>query len=221
MKKFILLLMAIVLTSVLVACGSESSEEENNESANAAGESQEESVESGEDSEAEAEGEESNSEEAADEGDVLESDVGTLNVVKKNKDMEEVFTSGPMEISILGVQTADLEPSESYGEFFDNKDKVTIVTVAMKAENTSEDTISMYPNQATLTTNAGDQVDADLWLSDSVGGEFFGPTKKEGEVIFQLDTPAEEIESIKLIISGAHDENFETVGEDLQIEIEL
>ncbi|WP_067727710.1 hypothetical protein [Oceanobacillus damuensis] len=153
------------------------------------------------------------------ERETVENEIGTFSIAKQVKDLDEIATSGPMELAITGIQAGELEPDDVYIDLFDGKEKVTIITVGMKAENTSEDTTSMYPDQAVLTTNTGDQVDADLFLSDSVGGEFFGPVNKEGEVLFQLDTPASEIENIKLIISGAHDENFESVGEDVQIEL--
>ncbi|WP_090865640.1 DUF4352 domain-containing protein [Oceanobacillus limi] len=224
MKKLMMVFVAVILAGVLVACSEDDNGAEETNTADNTGNEVEENNdgEADQDTDSEAEAEEENDTEgSAEAGDVLEDEVGKLSIVKKNADMEEVFTSGPMEITITGVQTAELEPSESYGDFFDNKEKVTIVTVGMKAENTSEDTISIYPDQSTLTTNAGDQVEADLWLSDSIGGEFFGTTNKEGEVIFQLDTPAEEIESIKVIMDGAHDDNYESVGEELQIELEV
>src|SRR5690606_26822698 len=105
--------------------------------------------------------------------------------------------------------------------FFDNKDEVTIVTIAMKVENTSEDTISIYPNQAALTTNTGEQVDADMLLSDDIGGEFFGKVNKEGDVIFQLDAPADEITKVKYIMDGAHDTSYNSLSDQIQVDLEF
>lgn len=155
------------------------------------------------------------------EGDVIENEMGTFHIAKKQKDMTDVYENGPMNLTITGIQLGELEPSEEYAYMFDEKEKVTTVTVGMKAENTSDETVSFYPDQAVLTTNAGDQVDADLMLSGDVGGDFFGKVKKEGEVIFLLDTPVEEIETGKLIISGSHNENLDDLGEELQIELEF
>lgn len=155
------------------------------------------------------------------EGDVIENEIGTFHITSKQKDLKDVYENGPMNLTITGVQLGELEPSEEYGYMFDEKEKVTTITVGMKAENTSSETVSFYPDQAVLTTNAGDQIDADLMLSGDVGGDFFGEVKKEGEVIFILDTPAEEIETGKLIINGSHNENFDDLGEELQIELEF
>lgn len=134
--------------------------------------------------------------------------------------MNIVETSGPMELTISGIQLATLELSEEYMEFFEDEE-YTLVGVEMKAENTSEDDISFYPDQAVLTTDVGDQVDAEMLLSDDVGGDFFGPTNKKGAIYFLFHTDPSEINSVKLIIDGAHDDDFERVGDDLKIDLEF
>ena len=55
-----------------------------------------------------------------------------------------------------------------------NQDVVTVVTINMTASNSTDQTISFYPDQATLVTDTGQQVDADLWFSGNVGGDFLG-----------------------------------------------
>lgn len=51
--------------------------------------------------------------------------------------------------------------------------------VDVTAENTSDDTINFHPNQATITTNTGEQIQAEIFISDDVGGEFIGKVKKK------------------------------------------
>lgn len=203
MKK---LLFVLLLVLFLAACGGEGeesgSEESSSNEVNASEETDSDSTE-----------------DEVTEGDTIENEMGTFNITYKDKDIKDTYENGPMNLTITGVQVGTLEPSEDYKDMFDGKEKLTTITVGMNAENTSDETVSFYPNQAVLTTNAGDQVDADLFLSGDVGGDFFGEVKKEGEVIFLLDTPAEEIESGKLIINGSHDENIDRLGEDLQIEL--
>ena len=89
----------------------------------------------------------------------------------------------------------------------------------MKAENTSEDTISFYPDQAVMTTNTGEQVESDIFLSDDVGGDFYGKVNKKGNVIFVLESPAEDITDIKLIINAAIDEDWNSLSNNLQVEL--
>ncbi|WP_200411957.1 hypothetical protein [Virgibacillus salexigens] len=208
MKKVYLLMLSLVLGFVLVACGEESSDNENTAESKENNSSEEQNNDESKDKENTV---------SVEEGETIDNEVGKFTIANKKKDMNEVIENGPMKLTITGIQSATLEPNGDYKAMFDNKDKLTVVTVGMKTENTSEETVSFYPDQATLTTNAGDQVDADLMLSDDVGGDFYGQTKKEGEVIFQLDTPAADISDIKLIINGAHDENIDSLGEDIQL----
>lgn len=71
-------------------------------------------------------------------------------------------------------------------KLFYNKDKLTVITVGMKVENTAEEIVSFHPNQAVLT-----------------------------EVIFTLDTSAKDISKIKLNITGASNENLDSLSEDI------
>lgn len=113
----------------------------------------------------------------------LPSEVGKLTVVNQKKNLNQTVQSGPINLTINAIQTATLEPSESYKEMFDGKDKVTIVTINLSVENTSDDTIGFYPDQGTLTTNTGEQANAETFLSDEVGGDFYGKVKKK-EMLF-------------------------------------
>lgn len=150
---------------------------------------------------------------------VEDTELGKMTILYKNKELDENAESGPMKLNVSGIQLANLEVAEGQEYMFEEKDKVTVITVQMEAENTVDETISFYPDQATLTTDAGDQKDASLLLSDSVGGDFFGKVKKEGNAIFLVDTPAEEIGEITLNISGSSDESFMDLGEKIKMTI--
>lgn len=207
-KKLLLLILTFTLGIVLAACGDNGS---NDTTESAAQDEQEEvAEESTEDS--------GETDEDVDDN-VEESDIGTMTIAYKNKELNETAESGPISLEVKGVQVADLEVAEDYVDIFDGEDELTVITVLMRAENSSEDTVSMYPDQATLTTDTGEQVEADLFFSDDVGGDFFGEVSKEGEIIFFVDSPAEDIGEINLIINGAHDENFETIGDDVKMTI--
>lgn len=62
-------------------------------------------------------------------------------------------------------------------------------------------------------TNTGEQVSADLWFSDDVGGEFLGKVKKEGNVLFFVKAMPEELADVKVVIDGPSDANYESIGE--------
>ena len=82
----------------------------------------------------------------------------------------------------------------------DENAEMSAVGVKFLVENTTDDNIfTTYPDQATLVTSTGEQVSADMFLSDHIGGEIHEGVIKEGDVIFYLERgEAESIEWIKL-----------------------
>lgn len=150
---------------------------------------------------------------------VREGEFGKFTVIYKNEAVNATQESGPFKVTINKMQIGTLEVNENYKEIFDNKDLVTVVTLEIEVENKSSGTNSIYPNQGTIVTNTKEQKNADLLLSDDVGGDFIGEVVKKGNVIFLLDSAAEEITSIKYIIEGPHNADFETIGDDIVFEL--
>lgn len=161
--------------------------------------------------------EESKEEVKVEDENVQESEIGKMTIFYKNKELDENAESGPMSLNVNAIQIGELEVAEDYKEMFDNKDKVTVITLKMKAENSSDDTINYYPDQATITTDAGDQSDAEIFLSDSIGGEFIGKVNKEGQVFFLVNSPASDIGEVNLIVDGPNNEDFDSVGEKVKM----
>lgn len=150
----------------------------------------------------------------AEETDVQESELGTNKIYMKNKSVTITETMGPIQFAIDKVQTSRLTVAEAYSDSFDGQEEVTVVAMNMIVENTVDETMSFHPNQATLVTNTGEQVEADLFFSDDVGGEFLGKVKKEGNVLFFVKAKPEELTDLKVVIDGPFDENFDKVAED-------
>ncbi|WP_130808290.1 hypothetical protein [Senegalia massiliensis] len=203
MKKILVLLMVLLMAFSLIACGDSSNEEDTSDDAKTKESSAEDVDDSKDDSEGKTE----------------ESEIGKRTTIKSKKDLNIVKETGPFTMIVTDVQISTLEPSEDYKDMFDGKDKITFVTIATEVENKSEDTNSFYPDQGTITTDTKEQVDADLMLSDEVGGDFIGEVAKKGNVIFFLDSPAEEINNIKYVIEGPHNENIDRLGEGITYEI--
>lgn len=81
----------------------------------------------------------------------------------------------------------------------DENAEESAVGVKFLVENTTEHKFDTYPDQATLVTSTGEQVEADMLLSDNIGGTIDKGVIKEGDVIFYLERgEAEAIEWIKL-----------------------
>lgn len=150
---------------------------------------------------------------------VEKTEAGEKTTYFTNKNVNEKTKLGPINFSVNKIQTSRFKVADSYKEAFGNKDEVTLVIVDVTAENTSEDTINFHPNQATITTNTGEQIQAEIFLSDDVGGEFIGKVKKEGNIFFTAKSLPKEITSIKYIVDGPSDSNFQNLAERYTVEI--
>jgi len=102
--------------------------------------------------------------------------------------------------------------------------KSSAVGVKFKIENTTDGKFTTYPDQATLVTSTGEQVDADMAISDSLGGEIDKGVIKEGDVVFYLDRgEADKITWVKLkwdVRPGAED-SFDSTGKTNEVELKL
>ena len=153
-------------------------------------------------------------------GETTESELGKMTVLYKDKELNIPANNGPVNATLDKIQLATLETSEDYKDTFEGEDIVTIVTIEASTENTVDETTNYYLDQAKLVTDTGQQVDAALWFSDDVGGEFLGKVKKNGNIIWILKHD-ENIKKVTLHISGASNAEFDRVGEDLKIDIPL
>ncbi len=149
---------------------------------------------------------------------VDESEIGIRTIHHKNKEVNISVTTGDFELLIEAVQVADMQVAKDYQYLFDEKDRVTVITLQVSVENKSAETLSFYPYQGTLVTNTKEQIDADFWLSDDVGGDFIGNVVKKGNIIFVSSSNAEDINFIKYICGGPYDSDFDKVGEDISVE---
>lgn len=154
-------------------------------------------------------------------GDVFKTDGGKFEVIKKT-DINELKESGPFKLKINYISSLEFEPTKEMSVFLEpNEDGLAnLIAVHMTIENTSDDTLSIYPNQSTLIANKK-QVDSDIFMSAEVGGDFYGNVEKEGLVFFVYDGVLEEVEDFKLIIKGAHDGSFNSIGEDIEFELKF
>lgn len=76
---------------------------------------------------------------------------------------------------------------------------LSAVGLRINIENTTKETFTTYPNQATLVTSTGEQIEADWNQSDNLGGEIYEGVVKEGDVVFFLKNGhAEDIKWITL-----------------------
>lgn len=154
-------------------------------------------------------------------GKVDKSELGRVEVIKEKKNINDLFESGPIKLTITDIQISKVNPSPNYKSMFNDKDEVTSVVLAVEVENTSDETISFFPDQGTVVTNTKEQKVAEVFLSDEVGGDFIGQVKKKGNIIFILDSNAEEINNVKFVLGNASNANFESVGEEITVTYDI
>lgn len=145
---------------------------------------------------------------------VQKDEIGRSQIYMKNRNLGIEETIGPIIFQIDKVQTLRLEVASDYRFFFDDQKEVTIVSFNVIVENTSDETVSFHPNQARLVTNTGEQVDADIVISEDVGGEFLGKVKKEGGVLFHVESMPEELTEVRFVVEGPYDDQFRKIAEE-------
>lgn len=158
-------------------------------------------------------------------GEIVEEDGLRKEPVATNKELNLTGETGPFKYTIEGVQVSKLTATtDEMAELLEiEKDKeVALVAINASAENTTDDTLSFYIGQATLTTNTKEQVEVDGFLSEYIDSEFLGNVKNSGNLIYILkNSKAEDITNLTMHIDAPHDENFENVGDEVKIDINL
>lgn len=215
MKKFLFMLMVIGLAVFMAACGAEEDSEQQEENTK---ENSSEVEASEEGSDEEAESEEAESGEASE--DVMETEGGVFTAHAKNEELQ-TFETGPVVLTIEKVVATSGELNEEGQEFFET-DEIDYIQVDISVENTSDEDISFYAGQGTMSTNTGEQIEPDMWMSDHIEGEMIAGTNGSGTMMYILEnSSAEDIESVRLVFDAPLNQDWDTIDEDLDVEIEL
>lgn len=105
-----------------------------------------------------------------------------------------------LKLQVEKVVVTDKAPEEADT----SKKDASAVGVRFKMENTTKDKFTIYPDQASLVTSTGEQIDAPSMLAtDHLGGEIDLGVIKEGNIIWYLQRGhAADIKWVKLKFSG-------------------
>ena len=80
----------------------------------------------------------------------------------------------------------------------------------------------MKKQSISILTNTKEQVSSEVFLSDSVGGDYIGKVKKSGTIFFILkNSSADDINTITYHVDAPCDENFESVGDQVSVELKF
>ena len=85
------------------------------------------------------------------------------------------------------------------------------IVIHFVVKNESKKDFSTFPDQATLATNTGKQIDADTFSSEDIGGELMSGAEKSGHVLFPVEKldDVENIEWIRLKWDAFEEEGSE------------
>ena len=153
-------------------------------------------------------------------GETVSNEGGDFTLINRASDIP-TQEDGPIILNISQVNTAY---AELKGELVDylERENMHYIQIDMEVENTSSETIDFYASQATITTNTGEQLESDFWLSDHIEGTYIGEVRKTGSQFFILEnSEAEDIEWIRIIISSPMDEDWEYLGEGIDFRVEF
>ncbi|EIB6810865.1 DUF4352 domain-containing protein, partial [Enterococcus faecalis] len=132
---------------------------------------------------------------------IQEEKIPTLNRAEYSVSYSEDWQG--LKTSISKVVIAELSESEMKNQNLENK---YIAQIYFKIENTSDKDFNVYPDQGTLVIE-GQQISADMWFSDDIGGEILRGVTKEGMVTFSIPklSNVKNIPNIRLIWSANFD----------------
>ncbi|MDE5413983.1 hypothetical protein [Alkalihalobacterium chitinilyticum] len=217
MSKLSFILLAGLLVVSLVACGStETNEPETDESTGKV----EEIADNGSEHQI---------------GETVENEYGSFTLIARNDEIDTQET-GPMVLNIPQVNVFSGKLAEHIVELMEmdmelgmkmETDVINYIQIDMEVENTSEDTVWFYPAQAEIETNTGEELESDLWMSNTINGEFIGPVKKSGSQFFILeDSNAEDIEWVRIFMFAplVYDDSYvegSSVGDYIDFKVDM
>jgi len=151
-----------------------------------------------------------------------ESDAGE----KKNEDLYNYYDLNIVEEwKGLKVEILALALGEQIESDF-QESPVDVVVLKFRIENTrGEGELTVYPDQGTLITSTGEQLEPDIWESDHIGGDIYEGVIKDGIVIWVLERGhVFDLEWIRIKFN-AYDENADIFSDnyskDFDIKIDI
>lgn len=213
MKKLSLSALALLLSAGLAACSEEASEPAGKKEA---AQTEEAATETTTTEEAPAE----DSEFETQVGETIENEAGSFKLLKRNSDVEPI-TTGPFTITIPQVNAISGTVKPDYVDMMGGKEQLEYIQIDMEIAHNEEGNNSLLSNISQITTSTGEQIEADMLMSEQVDSDFIGKVNKKGSYYYILqDSKAADVEWVRLIMEAPNTtETMEPVGEKIDIEI--
>lgn len=213
-KKFMTIAFASAMAISIVACGGETKTEEKQEVAVETTTEAQEEAEEVATTEAQA---------TSDEAEVVDTDEMYKEPTYTKFDLGITGNSGAVNYSLDAIQVSKVIPKDDLTAMMFDVDagtEVALVAIDYTVENTVDENMNFYIDQSKLTTNTKEQVDNSWGIGETTDGEFLGAVKQNGTLMFVLkNSNAEDVEKVTLYIDGTSNGEYETVGEDVVVEI--
>ncbi|WP_444683859.1 hypothetical protein [Alkalicoccus luteus] len=151
-------------------------------------------------------------------GETIENEGGTFTLHARQDDIDTIET-GPVIMDILQVNTVSGELTPDMAELMES-DVIDYIQIDVEVQNSSDDDITFYVNQATISTDTGEQLESDWLMSDYLDSDMMANTTHSGSFFFILENSnAEDVNSVRMTWSAPIDEDWNELGEDIDIEI--
>ncbi|PYZ96602.1 hypothetical protein CR205_12900 [Alteribacter lacisalsi] len=153
-------------------------------------------------------------------GETIENEGGSFTLVNR-LDGIEPMESGPI---VMNVEQINVISAQYEGELAESMatNEADYIQVDMAVENTADADHIFNAAQGTLVTNTGEQLEADLWMSDPIPGDIMSGATLSGSAFYVLESSAaEDIEWVRIQWSAPQDEDWEDVGEEIDEQFEL
>lgn len=131
---------------------------------------------------------------------------------------------GPMRLRIKQLIVINIKIEDGAGlPISSNADRIKVIIVSMSVSNSDvENVVYFNPDQATIVTNTGEHIEAELLAGSGYIGRYYSSHEdNKGDVCWILKDPDKKIENLKLKISTPLDRNFYKLSNDKQIKFEI
>ncbi len=153
-------------------------------------------------------------------GDTRETEGGQFTLKGVSYNIEKIDV-GPAVVDILHVKSVSAVLAGEMKEFFE-EDELEYISIDMYVENTSGKDIIYFAGQAEIVTDTGEQLSPDIWMSDHIEGEMRAGVKQTGNLVYIMKhSKAQDVNSVRIIIGDPLDENWNNIGEKIDITVDL
>lgn len=159
-------------------------------------------------------------EEEAEVGETIETEAGVFTLKAVNRDIETI----DVEAAIVNINHIKATSGNLIGESkkLIGSEEVEYISMNIKVENTSGKDIHYYVGQTQIVTDTGEQIDPNVIMSDHIEGEIRAGVTQTGNLVYIMESSkADEVSEVRIIINGPQNENYNEIGDEIDITVEL